>query len=185
MQREIEELRAAVDQENRAKQDADKNAKSLELQLAEVQTRCDEQVRQLGDFQSLRGRLGNENNDLARQLEDLESQLAALQRLKMQLTSQLEEARRTADDESKVRNPKIIQVSILSFFQLKEKQSLAAQLRNAQHEADSLREQLEAEAEGKSELQRQMSKANGEIQQWKARFENEGLSKIDEIEEAK
>lgn len=100
--REMEELRAAVDQENRAKQDSDKQAKSFELQLAEVQSRCDEQVRQLSDFQSMRGRLGNENNDLARQLEDLESQLAAMQRLKMGLTSQLEEARRTAEDESKV-----------------------------------------------------------------------------------
>lgn len=99
----MEEMRAAVDQENRAKQDADKQAKSLELQLTEVQTRCDEQVRQLSDFQSMRGRLGNENSDLARQIEDLESQLGALQRLKMQLTAQVEEARRTADDEGKVK----------------------------------------------------------------------------------
>lgn len=32
---------------------------------------------------------------------------------------------------------------------------------------------------------RQVSKLNAEIQQWKARFESEGLVKLEEIEEAK
>lgn len=68
---------------------------------------------------------------------------------------------------------------------MQERQSIAAQLKNYQHENDNLREQLEEEAEGKAELQRHISKLNGEIQQWRARFESEGLSKVDEIEDAK
>lgn len=62
---------------------------------------------------------------------------------------------------------------------------MAAQIKNYQHENDNLREQMDEEGEGKGELQRQISKLNAEIQQWKARFESEGLAKVDEIEDAK
>lgn len=90
--------------------------------------------------------------------------MANLNRLKQQMTSQLEEAKRTADEEGR------------------ERQSLAAQLRNAEHEIDGLREQLDEAEERKSEMQRLLSKANGEVQQWRARFEAEGLGKADEVE---
>jgi septal ring factor EnvC (AmiA/AmiB activator) len=78
--------------------------------------------------------------------------------------AQLEEAKRTADEESR------------------ERQTLNGQLKNVQHENDSLREQVDDEAEGKAECLRQISKLNAEIQQWKARFEGEGLMKMEEIE---
>ena len=39
--------------------------------------------------------------------------------------------------------------------------------------------------ESKSDLLRQLSRANGDAAQWKTRFEQEGLAKIDEIEGAK
>lgn len=83
------------------------------------------------------------------------------------MVSQLEEAKRTADEEGR------------------ERQAIAGQLKNYQHENDSLREQLDEEQEGKAECLRQISKLNAEIQQWKARFESEGLVKLEEIEEAK
>ncbi len=66
-----------------------------------------------------------------------------------------------------------------------ERQSLSGQCKNFEHECDSLRDQLDEEAEAKSELQRQLSKANADIQQWRSRFENEGLSKAEELEDAK
>ena len=50
-------------------------------------------------------------------------------KIKSQLMSQLEEAKRTADEESR------------------ERQTLAGQLKNFQHENDSLREQLDDEQE--------------------------------------
>lgn len=59
------------------------------------------------------------------------------------------------------------------------------QLRNFQHETDTLREQLEEEAQARDEANRQMAKANAEIQQWKAKFESEGLAKAEELEDAK
>uniref|UniRef100_A0A183FJV6 Myosin-3 n=1 Tax=Heligmosomoides polygyrus TaxID=6339 RepID=A0A183FJV6_HELPZ len=164
---EAEELAAQLDSETSAKLNNEKLAKQFELQLTELQTKCDEQARQLQDFTSIKGRLHNENGDLTRQLEDAESQLNQFSRLKSQLTSQLEEARRTADEEAR------------------ERQTLAAQAKNYQHEAEQLQESLEEEIESKNEIMRQLSKANGEIQQWKARFEGEGLIKADELEDAK
>lgn len=87
--------------------------------------------------------------------------------MKSQLSSQLEEARRNADEEAR------------------ERQSFAAQAKNNQHEVDQLRETIEDEVEAKNEVLRQLSKANAEIQQWKTRFEGEGLLQAEEMEEAK
>ncbi|KHJ98009.1 myosin head [Oesophagostomum dentatum] len=167
LQRELEELSASVDSEVRSRQDIEKQLKVVEVQYAEAQTKADEQSRQLNDFAALKNRLHNENGDLGRQLEDMENQLNSLHRLKAQLTSQLEETKRSYDEEAR------------------ERQALAAQVKNFEHENDSLREQLDTESEAKAELLRQISKQNAEIQQWKARFESEGLTKLDEIEEAK
>uniref|UniRef100_A0A915CQN1 Myosin-3 n=1 Tax=Ditylenchus dipsaci TaxID=166011 RepID=A0A915CQN1_9BILA len=167
VQREMEDLQAQVDAESSGRMNNEKLAKQFELQLSEMQTKCDEQTRQLQDFASLKSRISNENSDLSRQLEDAESQLNGISRVKAQLASQLEEARRTADEESR------------------ERQAVAAQAKNYQHEADQLRESIEDELEAKNEVLRQLSKANAEIQQWKTRFEGEGFLKADELEDAK
>ena len=50
---------------------------------------------------------------------------------------------------------------------------------------DGVRESLEEEQEGKAELQRLLSKANGEAQQWRSKYENEGANKAEELEEAR
>ncbi|TKR70123.1 hypothetical protein L596_022184 [Steinernema carpocapsae] len=167
IQRELEDANQNMDSETRLRKEGENLIKNLEMQLAEIQQKSDEQGRQLGDFAALKARLSNENGDLGSQVEDLENQLNNLHRLKSQLMSQLEEAKRTADEEGR------------------ERQTATAQLKNLQHENDNLREQLEEEAEGKAECLRQISKLNAEIQQWKARFESEGLVKMEEIEEAK
>lgn len=65
------------------------------------------------------------------------------------------------------------------------RQKLQGEVRNLNSDLDALREQLEEELEGKSDLQRQLSKANTEIQQWRAKFESEGTARADELEESK
>lgn len=64
----------------------------------------DEQVHQLADFAIIRGRLGTESGDLSRQLEELESQIGNVNRLKQTLQSQVEESKHQADDEARVRH---------------------------------------------------------------------------------
>lgn len=75
IQREMEDLQSQVDQEASGRINNEKLAKQYELQLNEIQVKCDEQTRQLQDFVSLKGRFMNENSELNRQLEDAESQV--------------------------------------------------------------------------------------------------------------
>lgn len=65
-----------------------------------------------------------------------------MSRIKSQLTSQLEEARRTVDEEAR------------------ERQAATAQMKNYQHELDQVRENLDDELQSKEEVMRQLSKAN-------------------------
>lgn len=72
------------------------------MQLGEVTGKLDETNRTLGDFDASKKKLAAENAELQRQLEDAESQVAQLNKLKTSLQTQLDEAKRTADEESRV-----------------------------------------------------------------------------------
>jgi len=63
------------------------------------------------------------------------------------------------------------------------RQKAANDLRNLMADLDALREQLEEEQDAKADMQRQLSRANAEAQQWRAKYESEGLAKADELEE--
>ena len=58
-------------------------------------------------------------------------------------------------------------------------------MRNMQADMDQLREQLEEEQEGRADVQRALMKAQAEIQQWRSKFEGEGVNRSEELEEAK
>jgi predicted nuclease with TOPRIM domain len=49
-----------------------------------------------------------------------------------------------------------------------------SQIRNLTADLEQTREQLDEEQESKSELQKQLTKLNAEVQQWRSRFESEG-----------
>ena len=49
-----------------------------------------------------------------------------------------------------------------------------SQIRNLTADLEQAREQLDEEQEAKSELQKQVTKINAEVQQWRARYESEG-----------
>ena len=58
-------------------------------------------------------------------------------------------------------------------------------LRNLEAEFDALQEQLEEAEDGKADVQKQLSRANTELQQWKSRYEQEAQGKVEELEDAK
>lgn len=68
---------------------------------------------------------------------------------------------------------------------LQERATLLGKFRNLEHDLDNLREQVEEEAEGKADIQRQLSKANAEAQLWRSKYESEGVARAEELEEAK
>lgn len=72
---EVEDLQAQLDGEASGRMNQEKLAKNYELQMSELQAKCDEQTRALQDFSSMKNRLSNEAGDLGRQLEDAEAQV--------------------------------------------------------------------------------------------------------------
>lgn len=87
--------------------------------------------------------------------------------IRSNLANQLDEQRRVADDEAK------------------ERQFLLGKFRNLEHEVDLLREQLEEEHQAKANSQRQLAKAQGDVQMWRQKYEKDGLAKAEELEAAK
>ncbi|KIH48893.1 hypothetical protein ANCDUO_21034, partial [Ancylostoma duodenale] len=107
-QREIEELHSAIDSESKQRQNVERLAKQLEVQLTDMTLKSDEQARTIQELTMYRNKLQGENSELNRrvvqdmvvfhslpgelqQLEDAESQLAAVSRIKQQLHAQGEE----------------------------------------------------------------------------------------------
>lgn len=50
-------------------------------------------------------------------------------------------------------------------------------------ELESVRVQLEEEAEARLDLERQLSKANGEVATYRSKYETEAAARIEEVEE--
>lgn len=74
--------------------------------MNEVQGKLDETNRTLNDFDAAKKKLSIENSDLLRQLEEAESQVSQLAKIKISLTTQLEDTKRLADEEGRVNTPR-------------------------------------------------------------------------------
>ncbi|OXA50729.1 myosin heavy chain, muscle [Folsomia candida] len=164
---ELNDSRAAMDHLVNDKAGQEKLGKHLQHQMAEIQGRYEEVARNVNEVDQTKKRLALENTDMARQIEEAESNLSALGKLKVSLATQLEDTKRLADEEGR------------------ERATLLGKYRNVEHDLDLLREQLDEEAEAKSEIQKQLSRANAEAQLWRTKYENEGVARIEELEEAK
>lgn len=70
--------------------------------MIELQARLDEANRTLNDFDAAKKKLAVENADLLRQVEESESHIGQLTKIKLSLTNQLEDTRKLADDECRV-----------------------------------------------------------------------------------
>ncbi|CAF0933109.1 unnamed protein product [Adineta ricciae] len=164
---ELDDLRAQLDHAQKGKASSEKLVKQLEQQLNDVQLKLEDSLKQINDFSGQRSKLISENSELIKQVEDLEHQLGALQKAKVTLQQQADDARRTLEEE------------------IRGKGSVSTQIRNLTADLDQAREQLEEEQEGKADLVRQVAKLSSEVHQWKSRYESEGLARGEELEEAK
>merc|ERR1739846_13081 len=100
---EVQDVRAATDEIGRSKASAEKSNKGLLTSLNEANKKVEEANLTLGDFENNKRKIAAENADLLRQVQELENQANMLAKLKVQLSTQLDEARRVADDEAKER----------------------------------------------------------------------------------
>ena len=81
---------------------AESRATELEDHLRRARTQVEDQARQLQDANSLKARLGQENLELHRHLQDLDTGNAALSKAKTALQQELEQVKMKLDDETRV-----------------------------------------------------------------------------------
>merc|ERR1719170_45782 len=108
-----------------------------------------------------------ESQDLTRQIEETENSIAALQKNKISLTTQLEDTKRLGDGEAR------------------DRATLLTKFKNLTTEAENLRMRIDEENEKKNDALKGLSKAQAEIQLWKSKYEVEALGRIDELEGGK
>jgi len=167
LKREGDDAKAAMDGLTRDKAASEKVYKTVQNQLNEVQSKLDEAQRTLGDFDAQKKKLYVENGELLRQLEEVDIQTNQMSKLTIQLGNQLDDIKKTADDENK------------------ERSILLGKYRNLEHDLDGLSEQLNEESEHKADLLRQLSRANAEAQMYRAKYESEGIARAEELEAAR
>merc|ERR1719230_2292790 len=151
----------------KAKAELDKQGKLLQAAIVDSNSRLDEMARALNEAESTKKRLQVENQDLNRQIEELEAAIANMNKGKISVTTQLEDSKALADAEAKDR------AGLLTKFKM-----MSTDLEN-------LREKLENEAMRKSDALKALSKSQAEIQLWKSRYETEGMGRIEELEGAR
>uniref|UniRef100_A0A8C9Y272 Myosin-7 n=1 Tax=Sander lucioperca TaxID=283035 RepID=A0A8C9Y272_SANLU len=162
---ELDDVCSNMEHVAKSKINLEKTCRTLEDQMNEYRTRCDEYQRSVNDYTTQKAKLQAENDDFSRQLEEKESLISQLTRGKNSYNQQLEDLKRQLEEEIKVRKSHAVQ--------------------SARHDCDLLREQYEEEQEAKAELQRNMSKANSEVAQWRTKYETDAIQRTEELEEAK
>lgn len=65
------------------------------------------------------------------------------------------------------------------------KQAVSSSLGSVRQECEVLKEQLEEEQESKQELQRLVSKLNGDATHWRTKHESDAIQHADELEETR
>merc|ERR1712045_552222 len=102
MERDLQEARGDLEDAVRGKAEMDKNGKLLQGSIVDSHTKLDELARALNEADSQRKRLEVEKLDLERQIEEGEAAMASLN--KNTLTTQLEDTKRLGDAEARDRS---------------------------------------------------------------------------------
>jgi len=110
---EIENLSTAFDSANKAKLHYESKFGDLEDQLRRARLQIEELSRLNGDLNNWKARLSQENLDLQRQVQELDSSNASLAKMKSVLSAQLDEAKARLDEETREKNQLTIIVTNL------------------------------------------------------------------------
>jgi myosin heavy chain 6/7 len=161
---DLQEARTGLEDVMRDRANIEKQSKLTMGAIVENNSRLDELARALNDADSTRKKLQVENQDLTRQIDDVEGAIATLGKNKVSLTTQLEDTKRLADAESR------------------DRASLLAKYKALSSDIQTLKQRIDEEAEKKNQIVRSLSKAQSDIQLWKSKYETEALSRIEELE---
>merc|ERR1711953_801791 len=152
LERDLQEVRAGLDESMRDRANHERNGKLTQGLIVESNQKLDEMARALNEADSSKKKLQVENQDLCRQIDEMENAIAALAKNKISLTTQLEDTKRLGDSEAR------------------DRASLLARFKNLNSELE------------KSDALKALSKAQAEMQLWKSKFETEAMGRIDELD---
>ena len=142
----------------RERANMEKNCKMTQGSIVEANTAMDEMTRALNEADSTKKKLQVESLDLTRQIEECENAIGALGKNKISLTTQLEDTKRLADGEAR------------------DRAALLVKFKATVTECENLKMRIEEEAEKKNDMLRLLSKAQAEIQLWKSKVSQLGIS---------
>merc|ERR1719361_1759638 len=94
MERDLQEVRAGLEEAMRDRANHERNGKLTQNLIVEANQKLDEMARALNEADSSRKKLQVENQDLLRQIDETENAIAALGKAKSSLTTQLEDTKR-------------------------------------------------------------------------------------------
>merc|ERR1719414_1446576 len=115
---QTDDLKATHDHLTTEKASAEKQNKNLQAQVTEANRRLTSGGLQLQDIELQNKKAISDNSDLIRQFGEIEANIAMMQKTKIQLSNQLDDAKRVCDEEAR------------------ERQSLLGRYRNLEHEYD-------------------------------------------------
>jgi len=145
----------------------EKHCKMTQGLIVESNQKLDELARALNEADSTKKKAQVESQDLTRQIEETDNAIAALQKNKISLSTQLDDTKRLGDGEAR------------------DRATLLTKYKNLTTEAENLRMRIDEESEKKNDSLKALSKAQSEIQLWKSKYEVEALGRIDELEGGK
>merc|ERR1719150_53433 len=167
MERDLQEARTALDEAMRERATHERNGKLTQALIVESNVKLDDLARALNEADSSKKKLTVENQDLTRQIDEVEGSIGALAKNKISLSTQLEDTKRLGDSEAR------------------DRAALLAKFKNLDTELQNLKERIDEESQKKSDALKALSKSNAEIQLWKSKFETEGMGQIEELESGK
>ena len=164
LERDLADARAGLEDGVKGKAELDRAGKLLQGSIAESNQKLDELARSLNEADSDKKRVQVENMDLARQIEELEKAIANMNKTKVSMNTQLEDTKRLGDAEAR------------------DKSNLMSKCKHLSTDLATIRDKIESTHIQKSDLMKSLSKAQAEIQLWKSRYETEGLGRVEELE---
>ena len=167
MEMDLTEAKCGLDEAMRERNNIEKGSKLTLGQTVDANNRLDEVTRSVNEAEVRQKILAVENQDVQRQIEDLHRTIANFSKQKISLTTQLEDTKRFADAETRER------AGLLSKYK-----SLASHI-------ESLKAKIEDEVRRKTDGAKTLSRHLADISIWKSKYENEGLTRLEELESNK
>merc|ERR1712012_467389 len=149
MERDLQEVRAGLDESMRDRANHERNGKLTQGLIVEANQKLDEMARALNEADSSKKKLSVEKQDLERQIEETENAIASLSKQKISFTTQLEDTKRLGDAEARDR------ASMLSKFKnlSTELENLRERLQEAEETIETLNQKVSSTGKTKHRLE--------------------------------